>query len=91
MTDAAVPESMVKTGRFFISLISITPPSPRIIIKETLTPASRTESSVEVAVSSIFGKIDALIAAVRVLLVNPYNFVMSEAIVVGIAFTDAAS
>ena len=69
MTDAAGPESMVKTGRFFISLISITPPSPRIIIKETLTPASRTESSV----------------------VNPYNFVMSEAIVVGIDFTDAAS
>ena len=62
-----------------------------MIIKETLTPASRTESSVDVAVSSILGKIDALIAAVRVLLVNPYNFVISEAIVVGIDFTDAAS
>ena len=46
MTEAAGPESIVNTGRFFISLISMTPPSPRMIISGTLTPASRTERSV---------------------------------------------
>ena len=83
MTEAAGPDSIVSTGRFFISLISITPPSPRIIIKGTVTPASRTEASVELAVSSILGKMDALIAAVRVRRVRPYSLVISEAIVVG--------
>ena len=41
MTEAAGPDSMVSTGRFFISLISITPPSPRMIISGTVTPAVR--------------------------------------------------
>ena len=59
------------SGRFFISLISITPPSPRMIISGTSTPALLTLCSVEFAVLSIFGRIDALIAAVRVRLVSP--------------------
>lgn len=71
ITDAAGPESMVKTGRFFISLISITPPSPRIIIKGTHTSAARTECSVLRAVSIIFGRMLALIQAVRVRRVSP--------------------
>ncbi len=60
-------------------------------MRGTLTPASLTELSVEVAVSNIFGRILALMAAVLVLLVNPYNFVISEAIVVGIPFFSASS
>ena len=71
ITDAAGPDNMVSTGRFFISLISITPPSPRMIISGTSTPALLTLCSVEFAVLSIFGRIDALIAAVRVRLVSP--------------------
>ena len=71
MTEAAGPESMVKTGRFFISFISITPPSPRIIISGTPTSAARTERSVLSAVSIIFGSMLALIQAVRVLRVSP--------------------
>ena len=71
MTEAAGPESMVSTGRFFISLISITPPSPRMIIRGTSTPALFTLSSVEFAVFSIFGRMDALIAAVLVRRVSP--------------------
>ena len=35
MTEAAGPDSMVSTGRFFISVISMTPPSPLIIIRGT--------------------------------------------------------
>ena len=35
ITEAAGPESIVRIGRFFISPISITPPSPRIIIRGT--------------------------------------------------------
>ena len=91
MTEAAGPESMVSTGRFFISAISITPPSPLIIINGTCTPASLTDPSVEFAVSNILGRILALMAAVLVLLVKPYNFVISDAIVVGICFFDAIS
>ena len=68
ITDAAGPDNMVSTGRFFISLISIT---PRMIISGTSTPALLTLCSVEFAVLSIFGRIDALIAAVRVRLVSP--------------------
>ena len=71
ITEAAGPESIVRTGRFFISAISITPPSPRMIIKGTSTPDSFTETSVEFATDNILGKILALIVAVRVLLVNP--------------------
>ena len=87
MTEAAGPDSMVSTGRFFISLISITPPSPRMIISGTVTPASRTEASVELAVSSILGRMEALMAAVRVRRVRPYSLVMSEAMVVGRFFS----
>ena len=71
ITEAAGPESMVRTGLFFISLISITPPSPLIIISGTSTPALRTLSSVELAVPSILGRMEALMAAVRVRLVSP--------------------
>ena len=71
MTLAAGPESMVSTGRFFISLISMTPPSPRIIMRGTSTPAFLTLSSVELAVFSIFGRMLALMAAVLVRLVRP--------------------
>ena len=91
ITEAAGPESMVRTGRFFISEISITPPSPLIIIRGTFTPASRTEASVEFAVSSILGRMDALIAAVLVRRVRPYSLVISEAIVVGMPFALATS
>ena len=34
MTEAAGPDSMVSTGRFFISVSSMTPPSPLIIIRD---------------------------------------------------------
>ena len=71
ITEAAGPESIVSTGRFFISLISITPPSPLMIIRGTSTPALLTLCSVELAVFSIFGRIEALIAAVRVRRVSP--------------------
>ena len=71
ITEAAGPDNIVRTGRFFISLISITPPSPLMIIRGTSTPALFTLCSVEFAVLSIFGKMDALIAAVRVRLVSP--------------------
>ena len=60
ITDAAGPESAVSIGLFLISLISITPPSPRIIIRGTDTPASLTDDSVALAVPIILGKIDAL-------------------------------
>ena len=71
MTDAAGPDNAVSMGRFLISEISITPPSPRIIINGTVTPALRTELSVAFAVAIILGRIEAFIAAVLVLLVRP--------------------
>ena len=71
MTLAAGPESMVRTGRFFISVMSITPPSPRIIIRGTRIPAWRTLPSVELAVFIILGRMLPLMAAVRVRLVRP--------------------
>ena len=86
MTESAGPDNIVNTGRRFISVISITPPSPRMIINGTVTPACRTAFSVDVAVFSIFGKILALITAVRVRRVKPYSFVISDAIVEGIFF-----
>ena len=49
-TLAAGPDSIVMTGRRRISSISITPPSPRMIISGALMPASRTLASVMVAV-----------------------------------------
>lgn len=73
----------VRMGRLRISLISMTPPSPRMIIRGTVTPAARTEDSVALAVAIIFGRMAALMAAVRVRRVRPYSFVMSEAIVTG--------
>ena len=71
ITLAAGPDNMVRIGRFFISFISMTPPSPRMIISGTSIPAPRTLRSVEFAVSSIFGRIEALSAAVRVRVVSP--------------------
>ena len=79
ITLAAGPLSMVSTGRFFISLMSITPPSPRIIIKGTSMPAWRTLCSVEVAVFIILGRMLPLMAAVRVRRVRPYSLEISEA------------
>ena len=70
---------MVKTGRLRISSISITPPSPRMIIKGTLMPAWRTLDSVLSAVSNILGRIDALITAVRVRFDKPYILLISLA------------
>ena len=91
ITDAAGPDNAVSMGRFLISFISITPPSPRIIISGTDTPAPLTEDSVAFAVAIIFGSIDAFIAAVLVLLVSPYSLVISDAIVTGIFFFEAKS
>src|SRR5699024_11013706 len=71
ITEAAGPDIAVKMGRLRISLISITPPSPRMIIRGTVTPAARTEDSVAFAVAIILGKIAALMAAVRVRRVKP--------------------
>ena len=89
MTEAAGPESAVRIGRLRISLISITPPSPLMIIRGTVTPAARTDDSVALAVIIIFGRMEALIAAVRVRRVRPYSFVISEAMVTGTFFFSA--
>ena len=70
-TLAAGPDSIVMTGRRRISAMSITPPSPRMIIRGALMPASRTLASVIHAVSIIFGRMLALITAVRVRVVRP--------------------
>ena len=70
-TLAAGPESIVMAGRRRISWMSMTPPSPRMIISGAWMPASRTLCSVIVAVSIILGRIDALITAVRVRVVSP--------------------
>ena len=71
MTEAAGPESMVSTGRFFISVMSMTPPSPRMIISGTWMPTFRTAISVQLAVFIIFGRMLPLMAAVRVRRVRP--------------------
>ena len=70
-TLAAGPDSMVTTGRRRISCTSITPPSPRMIISGAAMPASRTLASVMLAVPIIFGRMLALITAVRVRVVRP--------------------
>ena len=44
ITEAAGPDSAVRMGRLRISLISITPPSPLMIIRGTVTPAARTDA-----------------------------------------------
>ena len=49
----------------------MTPPSPRIIMRGTSTPAFLTLSSVGLAVFSIFVRMLALMAAVLVRLVRP--------------------
>jgi len=59
-TLAAGPESMVIAGRRRISVMSMTPPSPRMIISDAVIPASRTLASVMSAVSIIFGRMLAL-------------------------------
>ncbi len=70
-TDAAGPDSIVIAGRRRISWMSMTPPSPRMIISGARMPASRTLASVMFAVSIIFGRMLALITAVRVRVVSP--------------------
>ena len=70
-TLAAGPDSMVMTGRRRISRMSITPPSPRMIINGAAMPASRTLASVMLAVSIMRGRIEALITAVRVRVASP--------------------
>ena len=70
-TLAAGPDSIVTTGRRRISRTSITPPSPRMIMSGAAMPASRTAASVMSAVAIIFGRMLALITAVRVRVVSP--------------------
>ena len=76
-TVAEGPESMVRIGRLRISTTSITPPSPRMIMSGASIPAFRTLASVMFAVSSILGRMPALMTAVRVRVVRPYSFVIS--------------
>ncbi len=82
--EAAGPDSIVSTGLFLISSMSITPPSPLIIISGALIPAFLTADSVLSAVSNILGNIEAFITAVLVLLVSPYNLLISDAAVTSI-------
>ena len=70
-TLAAGPDSIVIAGRRRISWISMTPPSPRMIMSGARMPASRTLASVMLAVSIILGRMLALITAVRVLVASP--------------------
>ncbi len=55
----------------------MTPPSPRMIISGAAMPASRTLASVMLAVPIIFGRMLALITAVRVRVVRPYSLLIS--------------
>src|SRR5579884_476025 len=71
-TPAAGPDSSVRMGRRSISRTSITPPSLRITISGAAIIARFTASSVMRAVRTIFGKIAALSAAVRVRARKPY-------------------
>ena len=82
-TLAAGPDSIVIAGRCRISLMSITPPSPRMIISGASMPAFFMLVSVRLAVAIIRGRIDALMTAVRVLVVSPYSLVTSCPHVVG--------
>ena len=52
-----------------------------MIIRGTSTPALRTLASVSLAVFSILGRMEALMAAVRVRRVRPYSLVISLAAV----------
>ena len=70
-TLAAGPDSIVIAGRRRISWMSMTPPSPRMIMSGAWMPASRTLASVMFAVSIILGRMLALITAVRVRVVSP--------------------
>ena len=49
----------------------MTPPSPRMIMSGTSMPVERTALSVELAVLIIFGRMEPLMAAVRVRRVRP--------------------
>ena len=51
--------------------MSMTPPSPRMIISGAAMPASRTLAAVMSAVAIIRGRMEALITAVRVRVVSP--------------------
>src|ERR1700722_15655993 len=82
-TLAAGPDSIVMAGRCRISLMPITPPSPRMIISGASIPAFFMLVSVRLAVAIIRGRIDALITAVRVRIVSPYSRVTSCPQVVG--------
>ncbi len=70
-TLAAGPESIVRTGRRRISAASMTPPSPRMIMSGAVIPAARMLDSVMSAVSIIFGRMLALMTALRVRTVRP--------------------
>ena len=69
---AAGPESSVRIGRRSISATSITPPSLRITISGAGIAARSTAPAVIRAVRSIFGRMAALSAAVRVRDRRPY-------------------
>ena len=71
--------------------MSITPPSPRMIIRGTLMPALRTLLSVLSAVFIILGRMLPLMAAVRVRRVRPYSLLMSDATEASMPFSWAAS
>ena len=74
---AAGPESIVRIGRRATSRTSITPPSLRITISGAGIAARSTAWAVIRAVRTIFGRIAALIAAVRVRERNPYAVLTS--------------
>ena len=70
-TLAAGPDNIVKIGLFLNVSISVTPPSPFIIIIGHDIFSFLTASSTYFAVLIAFGIIPALIAAVNVLISNP--------------------
>ncbi len=70
-TPAAGPERMVRMGRRCTSSMLITPPSLRMIINGEVIPAALTARAVISAVCIIFGRMLALITAVRVRMRNP--------------------
>ena len=81
---AAGPESSVRIGRLPTSRTSITPPSLRITISGAGIAARSTAWAVIRAVRTIFGRIAALIAAVRVRERNPYAVLTSWPLVASI-------
>jgi len=76
-TPAAGPDSSVSMGRCRTSSTVITPPSQRMTMSGAAMPARFTDSSVMVAVRIIFGRMEALMTAVRVRIRRPYSLLIS--------------